>query len=437
MTSLLTNTAAMTALTTLKGINSQLDTTSNRVSTGQRVSNASDNAAYWSIATTVRTDNLALGAVKDSLGLGSAAVDTAYNGLTSVLSNLQNIRTKLQTALQPGVDRNKVQTEIASLQANMKATADSSIQSGQNWLSVDSGSAGYNGGTQKVVAGFSRDISGNINFSTVNIDVTSIQLYDKALTGSAATSAKVTASKAITTTLDFSGNNQSTLSVSYNGGTAETIALTAASLTSHVADLTKVTKDELLTAINNSISANANLKGKVNASLDAAGRIQFETLGNTAPDTISVNIASPTSAVDIGFGIVPATVYSGKGTAAAAGSGGGILDKGGASSVAQLSINASTTDATLQTLINTVDKAIAAVTTAGTKLGANKTQIDGQKSFIDTLMKSNDRAIGILVDADIEEESTKLKALQTQQQLAVQTLSIANSASQNVLSLFR
>jgi flagellin len=88
-------------------------------------------------------------------------------------------------------------------------------------------------------------------------------------------------------------------------------------------------------------------------------------------------------------------------------------------------------------LINTVDKAIAAVTTAGTKLGANKTQIDGQKSFIDTLMKSNDRAIGILVDADIEEESTKLKALQTQQQLAVQTLSIANSASQNVLSLFR
>ena len=79
----------------------------------------------------------------------------------------------------------------------MKATADSSIQSGQNWLSVDSGRAGYNGGTQKVVAGFSRDITGNINFSTVNIDVTSIQLYDKALTGSAATSAKVTASKAL------------------------------------------------------------------------------------------------------------------------------------------------------------------------------------------------------------------------------------------------
>ncbi len=122
MTSLLTNNAAMTALTTLKNINQNLDTTSNRVSTGQRVSAASDNAAYWSIATTVRTDNASLGAVKDSLGLGSSAVDTAYNGLNSILSDLQNMRAKLQTALTPGVDRTKVQVEIAAIQSKMKAT---------------------------------------------------------------------------------------------------------------------------------------------------------------------------------------------------------------------------------------------------------------------------------------------------------------------------
>ncbi|MEQ4598496.1 MAG: flagellin, partial [Methylobacteriaceae bacterium] len=91
----------------------------------------------------------------------------------------------------------------------------------------------------------------------------------------------------------------------------------------------------------------------------------------------------------------------------------------------------------LRAIVTQVEKVIAKVTDAGTKLGANKTQIDGQKSFIDTLMKANDRTIGTLVDADIEEESTKLKALQTQQQLGVQALSIANSASQNVLSLFR
>ena len=47
------------------------------------------------------------------------------------------------------------------------------------------------------------------------------------------------------------------------------------------------------------------------------------------------------------------------------------------------------------------------------------------------------RGIGTLVDADMNEESTRLQALQVQQQLGVQSLSIANQASQSILSLFR
>ncbi|RVG08015.1 flagellin, partial [Sinorhizobium meliloti] len=53
------------------------------------------------------------------------------------------------------------------------------------------------------------------------------------------------------------------------------------------------------------------------------------------------------------------------------------------------------------------------------------------------LSDSIDSGVGRLVDADMNEESTRLKALQTQQQLAIQSLSIANSASENVLTLFR
>ncbi|RXH01723.1 flagellin, partial [Bradyrhizobium guangzhouense] len=45
--SLLTNSAAMTALQTLRNVSSSLQTTENRISTGQRVATASDNAAYW------------------------------------------------------------------------------------------------------------------------------------------------------------------------------------------------------------------------------------------------------------------------------------------------------------------------------------------------------------------------------------------------------
>ncbi|ORE95058.1 flagellin-like protein, partial [Aurantimonas sp. 22II-16-19i] len=55
MTSINTNTSAMTALQSLQSINNALDTTQGRISTGYRVSEAQDNAAYWSIATTMRS----------------------------------------------------------------------------------------------------------------------------------------------------------------------------------------------------------------------------------------------------------------------------------------------------------------------------------------------------------------------------------------------
>ena len=89
MTSINTNTSAMTALQSLSMINSNLDETQNRISTGFRVGAASDNAAYWSIATTMRSDNKALGAVEDA---DSAAVVTA----------LTQLQTALQAALQAG-----------------------------------------------------------------------------------------------------------------------------------------------------------------------------------------------------------------------------------------------------------------------------------------------------------------------------------------------
>ena len=55
MTSILTNSAAMAALQTLRSIDNSLETTQARVSSGLRVETAADNAAYWSIATTMRS----------------------------------------------------------------------------------------------------------------------------------------------------------------------------------------------------------------------------------------------------------------------------------------------------------------------------------------------------------------------------------------------
>ena len=77
------------------------------------------------------------------------------------------------------------------------------------------------------------------------------------------------------------------------------------------------------------------------------------------------------------------------------------------------------------------------MTTAASNLGAAKSRMDIQSEFVSNLRDSIEKGVGTLVDADMTEESTRLKALQTQQQLGVQALSIANNSSQSLLSLFR
>ena len=138
MSSLMTNNAAMTALQTLRSVNAGLATTQNRISTGYRVSTASDNAAYWSIATTMRSDVQALSAVQDALGLGAATIDTMYTGLNGTVDVVSQIKAKLVAARTPGVDRAKIQSEITELQKQLKNTADCAVFNGENWISVDS-----------------------------------------------------------------------------------------------------------------------------------------------------------------------------------------------------------------------------------------------------------------------------------------------------------
>ncbi|MEM5542512.1 flagellin [Sulfitobacter sp. AS92] len=78
---------------------------------------------------------------------------------------------------------------------------------------------------------------------------------------------------------------------------------------------------------------------------------------------------------------------------------------------------------------NTVD--------AATSLGQSEKSIERQQEFLTKLSDNLDSGVGAMVDANMEEEAARLQALQVQQQLASQSLSIANQAPQNILSLFR
>ena len=95
--------------------------------------------------------------------------------------------------------------------------------------------------------------------------------------------------------------------------------------------------------------------------------------------------------------------------------------------------SAATADASLaaiETLIQTAVNGAAA-------LGSSTKRIQAQNDFVSKIMDSMKSGIGSMVDADMEEASARLQALQVQQQLGVQSLGIANKAPQTLLSLFR
>ncbi|MCI3134740.1 flagellin [Phenylobacterium aquaticum] len=95
------------------------------------------------------------------------------------------------------------------------------------------------------------------------------------------------------------------------------------------------------------------------------------------------------------------------------------------------------TQTTAANMIATVATSISNVSTALSKLGTGSKSLASHLTFVGKLQDSIDAGVGNLVDADLAKESARLTSLQTKQQLGVQALSIANSSSSGLLSLFR
>jgi flagellin len=93
--------------------------------------------------------------------------------------------------------------------------------------------------------------------------------------------------------------------------------------------------------------------------------------------------------------------------------------------------------ATLNAYQKQVDEAISSVAAAASELGTAQSRIQAQTSFVSNLQTSINDGVSSLVDADLNKASTRLQALQVQQQLGVQSLSIANQSRQSILKLFQ
>jgi len=96
-----------------------------------------------------------------------------------------------------------------------------------------------------------------------------------------------------------------------------------------------------------------------------------------------------------------------------------------------------TTDAGVDAALDNIETLIQNSIDAAANFGSAQSRIEIQSDFISKLTDSLKSGIGTMVDADMEATSARLQALQVQQQLGTQALSIANQAPQNLLSLFR
>jgi len=179
MTSILTNIASLNALQTLRSISGALADQQRQVSSGLRVQVAGDNAAYWSISTTMRSDRMAISAVSDALGLGAAKVDVAYAGMNAVVDVLHEFKAKLVAATEAGVDKAKIQTELEQFKEQVVGIAESSSFSGQNWLNTEVEDL-HDGDANRVsvVSSYNRSASGAVSVATADMHLSKTSLFN-------------------------------------------------------------------------------------------------------------------------------------------------------------------------------------------------------------------------------------------------------------------
>jgi flagellin len=403
MTSILTNNGAMVALQTMKSINANMSKTQSEISTGKSVATAKDNAAVWAISKVMESDVEGFKGISDALNLGSSTLAVASQAATTVTDLLTQIKGKIVAAQAGNVDKTKIQTDIDAL----KGQVDSVIGAAQfNGLNLVDGSAS----SMAVLSSLDRSGSG-VSASSITVNAQNLS------TGAYAANDVFGATTGGTVSTDA---DTFVLSLDQGGGTDD--------ITIQDGATAWAAGDKISMRIGDKTASYT-----VSASDTASGT-------NTVADLVAVGMKNSIDAlgisgltVDYDSGTPGQLAFTNAGTNDLAVSGqfqnstsGGL----GTLSTIDVTTNApaalTNIEALLQTSIN-----------AAASFGSAQKRIDIQNSFVSKLSDSLKSGIGSMVDADMEETSARLQALQVQQQLATQSLSIANQQPQNILALFR
>ncbi len=397
MSSILTNNSAMVALQTLKSINMGLEKTQSQISTGKDVANAADNSAVWAISKVMESDVSGFKAISDSLSLGKSTVAVARNAAETVTDLLTDMKGKIVAAQEDNVDRTKIQEDVAALRDQITSVVSAAQFNGLNLVD---GSAGA---SIDILSSLDRSSSG---VTPRNISVTTQDLGSGTYTASNA----------------FEGTSGESANFDSFGFFADSSGGSLA-----------VTIDDTNLAAGDAVSLNVggNEVSYTLTASDVAGSNTADVVGSALASAVDASESSLSATFD-GSGVL--TITNNRATDISITGQFHDGSAGGLGALASLSV---ATSGDAATALGNIETFITSAIDAAASFGSSEGRITTQSEFISSLTDSFTSGIGSLVDADMEETSAKLQALQVQQQLGVQSLSIANQSPQSILSLFR
>lgn len=407
MSSILTNNGAMVALQTLKSINNDLGKTTSMIATGKEVSSAKDNSAMWAISKVMESDVKGFKAISDSLNLGGSTVAVAANAAETVTDLLIDMKDKIVSAQQDNVDLSKLDADVQALKAQIGSVVGAAQFNGMNLID------GSQAATIDVLSSLDRDSAGGVTASNIVVNTNNLS------TGGYTANDVFAAGTNSTVSTDA---DTFVMSLDQGGGSDEftiqdgsTVWAAGDKISMRIGEDTAsytVSANDLLANTETVDMIASGLKNSID-SLGIAGlEVDFDPTTTSGQLTLTNNGTADLTA---------------SGQFANAGS-------GGLGALAGLDITSSANAAAaLSSIEGLIDTAIDAAASFGSSQGRIETQSD----FVSKLSDSLKSGIGSMVDANMEEASARLQALQVQQQLGVQSLSIANQAPQSILSLFR
>jgi flagellin len=403
MFSVVTNNNAMAALQSLNSTQKSMSTTQNRITSGLRVASASDNASTFSIAQGMRGDIAGLKAASQSISLGKSTLGVALSAAEQISDKLNELKGKITEGQQQNVDLAKIQQDMDNIVQSINDIGAAAQFNGVNLLN-NSAANGLD-----VLSGLNRTSATSETISSFNVAAQDLRTSTLGI-ASLSVTGNTSVNFAQSNGLAFAEGDTISLTVTNAGGAA----------INYTFEINDGGGNALTTATTTTTDPNA-----------AAGTVAIAVVSDTATDTPQQTLGKLYTAMrDAGF-----TVTNNEDGSFDVSSGGVMT--GATQTIAAGGLTAGAIGTAASVAFTAVNNAIDTVNGAVSSLGTSSNSLDASAKFVSSLTDALTEGVGLLVDADLAEESANLQALQTRQQLGIQALSIANQQPGSVLSLFR